>query len=568
MTSTALYARVSSSQQAQQATIGSQLEALRERVRADGHTLLPQDEYIDDGYSGATLERPALERLRDRMAEGRLERLYVHSPDRLARQYAYQVLLLDECARHGVDVLFLNRPSAQTAEDHLLVQVQGMIAEYERAKILERSRRGKKHRAKSGLVNPLSGAPYGYQYVSKADQQPAEYRVLLHEARVVKSIFSWFVEEQLSIGAIVRKLQEQEIATRTGKTKWDRTTIWGMLRNPAYMGRAAFGKTKSVPRGQLLRPLRGRCRAPRHSKSSSRALPRDQWTEIPVPALVSPEVFDAASQQLSRNQRLSKRNGRGERYLLQGLTLCGKCGYAYYGKTVSRSAAKGGERYGYYRCTGTDGYRFEGGRLCDNDQVRVDQLDGYVWDEVSKLLADPERVLTEWSVRSEQDSTVGSLRELRDEAMTHLQVQQRALQRLLDAYEAGLLELSELKDRSERVRVRLHNAQEQLGKAELALLQTVELHEVVASVSMFAAQVQTRLTDADWPMRQRLIRTLVARVEIDEEGATVVYRAPGPRGGSTPATGTDGSDDGEGSSESCRLRLGSHDRALGRPFLR
>jgi DNA invertase Pin-like site-specific DNA recombinase len=199
MKSIAIYARVSSEQQAKQATVESQMAALKERVAADGHVMLPHDVYVDDGFSGSTRLRPALERLRDRVAEGSVDRLYVHSPDRLARKYAYQVLLLDELRKHGVTVVFLNAPSGTTAEDELLVQVQGRIAEYERAKILERSRRGKIHRARQGEISPLGSAPYGFAYIKKRDGAVASYRVLLHEAKVVRDIFHAFVDEQKSI---------------------------------------------------------------------------------------------------------------------------------------------------------------------------------------------------------------------------------------------------------------------------------------------------------------------------------------------------------------------------------
>ena len=173
MKNIALYARVSSERQAQQATIDSQIAALKHRAQADGHRVLPTDLYIDDGYSGATLVRPALERLRDRVAEGAIEILYVHSPDRLARKYAYQVLLLEELHHQGVQVVFVLGPQGRSAEDELLVQVQGMFAEYERAKRLERYRRGKLHKAQKGLCNSLSGAPYGYRYVPRTDELPA-----------------------------------------------------------------------------------------------------------------------------------------------------------------------------------------------------------------------------------------------------------------------------------------------------------------------------------------------------------------------------------------------------------
>ncbi len=165
----ALYARVSSDQQARGGTIASQLAALRERIAADGQQLAADYAYVDDGYSGASLLRPALERLRDAAAAGVLDRVYVHSPDRLARRYAYQVLLIEEFRRAGAEVVFLNRPVGDTAEDDLLLQVQGMIAEYERAKILERSRRGRRHAARSGSVSALGAAPFGSRYSGRAE---------------------------------------------------------------------------------------------------------------------------------------------------------------------------------------------------------------------------------------------------------------------------------------------------------------------------------------------------------------------------------------------------------------
>ena len=162
----AFYARVSSEQQATAHTIESQTAALSERAQSDGTPVPPERQFVDDGYSGATLIRPALDRLRDLATVGAIDRIYVHSPDRLARNYAYQVLLLDEWRRRGVEPVFLNRPLGQSPEDDLLLQVQGIVAEYERAKIMERSRRGKKHAAQNGSLNVMSNAPFGYRYVS------------------------------------------------------------------------------------------------------------------------------------------------------------------------------------------------------------------------------------------------------------------------------------------------------------------------------------------------------------------------------------------------------------------
>jgi site-specific DNA recombinase len=540
MKSVALYARVSSEQQAQQATVESQIAALKQRAEADGHLVLPHDIYVDDGFSGATLVRPALERLRDRVAESGLDVLYVHSPDRLARRYAYQVLLLDELKNHGAQVVFLLGPSGQSAEDELLVQVQGMIAEYERAKILERSRRGKLHRARQGLINPLAAAPYGYLYVRKTDGMPAAYQVLLHEAKVVRRIYDSLVGDQKSIGQIARELNAEGIATRRGAPRWDRTTVWAILRNPAYMGKAAYGKTEATTRGQLLRPTRSKASAPRRAKSTYRDKSPEQWIHVDVPPIISADVFAAAREQLERNKRLSERNGRGKRYLLQGLTVCAACGYAFYGKLVSRATAKHKpRRHAYYRCIGADSYRFAGGRVCHNPPVRVDQLDGYVWDSVCELLQDPERMMGEWSKRAGNHGIHHELSEQREHAARLLAAQEASLQRLVDAYEAGVLPLSELTARSERVRTRVAHARKALEEADSNLSRTIEMRAVVTRLEAFGERVRAGLANLAWLERRQLIRTLVARVEIQPDGATIVYRIPstgtsGPSGSEAP----------------------------------
>jgi site-specific DNA recombinase len=527
MKTVGLYARVSSEQQAQQATVESQVAALKEQAAKEGYIVLPGDIYVDNGYSGASLLRPALERLRDSVASGGVDLIYVHSPDRLARRYAYQVLLLDEFMQQGTEVKFLNGPSGESAEDELLLQVQGMIAEYERAKILERSRRGKIHRAREGLVNCLAGAPYGYLYIRKTDSEPARYEILLHEAKIVRQVFEWLVEEQRSIGEIVKTLNREKVPTRNGASRWGRSTVWAMLRNPAYMGKAAYGKTEATERRQILRPIRGKNSVPRRSKSSVRDRPREEWISIDVPPIISADMYQAAHEQLERNRRLSQRNNRGKRYLLQGLIVCAQCGYAYYGKRVTRSFDKVRYQWSYYRCVGTDSYRFAGGRVCENKQVRVDQLDGYVWETVKNFLKNPKRLFDEWSRRSEADGLNADLRQQRDEIARLLVKQERSLERLIDAYEAGVLELDELKARSASVRKRIGRAEKELQDAEKRLNETVELQSVMNRLEDFSASVDSRLDDLSWEEQRQLIRLLVARVEMDEEGATVIYRVPG-----------------------------------------
>src|SRR6267143_6579046 len=267
----AIYARVSSEQQREAHTIASQTAALIELARTLDVEVPTAWIFEDEGYSGATLERPGLEHVRDLAAEGQIQTVLVYSPDRLSRKYAYQVLIVEELARHGVETRFLNAPSGATAEDQLLVQFQGMIAEYERAQIAERSRRGKRHRAQQGSINVLGGAPYGYCYVKKSDSAAAYYKVLEAEARVVRTVFDWYTRTGLSIGAITRELKQRQIPTRGGNEGWERSTVWGMLRNPAYTGRACFGKTEGREPQRITRRARQRTdHSPRKGSSQER----------------------------------------------------------------------------------------------------------------------------------------------------------------------------------------------------------------------------------------------------------------------------------------------------------
>ena len=228
----AIYARVSSERQKEQETIASQTAALLEYAAAQNWMAPPEWQFLDEGYSGASLIRPGLDSLRDGVAAGLIDTVVILSPDRLSRNYAYQYLLSEEFVKNGAKLVFVNSPPASTPGAELLRQLQGMIAEYERAQILERTRRGKRHRARQGSVNVLSGAPYGYRYMKKTDSSSAYYEVLESEAVVVRSVFEMFTVRQFSIGAVTRNLNEQEIPTRTGDSRWERSTVWAMLRNP------------------------------------------------------------------------------------------------------------------------------------------------------------------------------------------------------------------------------------------------------------------------------------------------------------------------------------------------
>jgi len=520
----ALYARISSDQQTVSNTIQSQVAALHARIQKDGGELIEERQFVDEGYSGSTLVRPALERLRDLVSAGCVDRLYVHSPDRLARKYAYQVVLIDEFQRSSVEVVFLNRALGQSPEDDLLLQVQGMIAEYERAKIMERSRRGKRYKAQIGAVNVLSGAPFGYRYVTvlEGDGQ-ARYDILPEESQIVRQIFEWIGLERLSINEVTRRLTQSDVKTRTGKTIWDRGTVWEMLKNPAYQGKAAFGKTRVGPMLPRLREQRGRPLEPRRVQSTY-SVPTEKWLTIPVPAIVSESLFSTVQDQLQENRRKARMGKRGARYLLQGLLVCARCDYAYYGKPASYKSKKGNSRkYVYYRCIGSDAYRFGGQRICSNTQVRTDHLEEAVWQEVCGLLNDPNRLEREYTRRLE-DTKTGT--EDPDAITLKKQIAKirQGIARLIDSYSEGFIEKNEFEPRIAQLKQRVQMLEEQAQKIVDASLLKKELHLVIGYLEEFRTKVNNGLEQLDWQERREVIRSLVKRVEIDQEHVNVVFR--------------------------------------------
>ena len=218
-----------------------------------------------------------------------------------------------------------------------MLQFQGMIAEYERAQILERSRRGKRHRAKAGEVSVLGGAPYGYRYIRKTSEASARYETDAAEAEVVRLVYDKYTVGGLSIGAIARLLCGMGVPTRR-RVRWERSVVWAILRNPAYKGTACFNKTQTGPKQKLTKPFRLSGRAVHGDKSSSHERPRDQWIEIPVPAIVSEETLALAAERLADNKRFAPRRTI-EPSIVQGLVSCRKCGYAL-SRTSARTTAR------------------------------------------------------------------------------------------------------------------------------------------------------------------------------------------------------------------------------------
>jgi site-specific DNA recombinase len=524
----AIYARVSSEKQKDENTIASQTSALIEFAVNKGFEVSKDRIIEDEGFSGASLVRPGLEKLRDLAAEGQIQAVLIHSPDRLSRKYAYQVLLMEELARNGVETVFLKAPQTATPEDQLLVQFQGMIAEYERAQILERSRRGKRHRAQQGQVSVLSGAPYGYRYVRKTDDSAAYYEIIEEEATIVRMVYEHYTVGGLSIGAITRLLNERGIPTRKKITRWERSVTWAMLRNPAYKGTAYFGKTKITPRQKITRPIRLRGGiANRNSAGHER--PQSEWIAIPVPAIITEETFAQAEELLRSNKGRAPRRTIAPS-VVQGLVSCKKCGYAL-SRTSTRSSAR---MIHYYRCLGSDSWRHLGGVVCNSRPVRQDVLDEVVWREIIKLLESPTLIEEELERRlvAAKDAAPSKRRE---ETLNREVVRiQKSIERLTTAYQEDLLSLDELRQRLPALRQREAANRSELQSISEQSASRAAYLRLAQTLTVFLERLRESADTLNVEERQRIVRLLVKEVLVADD--TIVIRHSIPFAGA-PASG-------------------------------
>jgi site-specific DNA recombinase len=552
MKSAAIYARVSSDKQKEENTIASQTAALVEFARKNGYAVLDECVFEDEGFSGASLVRPGLERLRDLAAEGHIAAVLVHAPDRLSRKYAYQVLLMEEFARNGVETIFVKAPKSDSPEDQLLLQFQGMIAEYERAQILERSRRGKRYRARQGQVSVLSGAPYGYRYIRKTDNTAAYYQIVEEEAEVVRLVYHRYTVDHLSIGAITRLLNKQGVPTRKRISRWERSTVWAMLRNPAYKGTACFGKTELQPRQRVTRPLRMRGGVVSRD-SAHHERPRNEWIEVPVPAIVTEETFALAGELLASNKVHAPRRTI-EPSISQGMVSCSKCGYGLY-RTSTRSSA---QKICYYRCLGSDAWRHLNGAVCNNRPVRQDLLDKIIWDEIVRLLEDPRLIDEELKRRLEVAQKASPTQKRQESLQRDLARTRKSMDRLMTAYQEDLLSLDELRNRLPELRQR-----EQAMHAELQSIaaQTQEraAHlRLAETLSAFLSRLRASANSLDVIERQRIVRLLVKEVLVGDDAIVIRHSIPvttSPAGDAGPSKS---SNSGKPDSVGYLLRSGRH----------
>jgi site-specific DNA recombinase len=510
----AAYARVSTTRQAQALGIEQQLDRLRAVAAERGWDLEDQHVYRDDGYSGARIGRPGLDRLRDHAALAELDIVLVTAPDRLARNYVHQVLLIDELAARGCQVEFLDRPMSADPHDQLLLQIRGAVAEYERTLIAERMRRGRQAKLRAGTLLPWTTAPFGYRLDPERPRRADAVRVEPGEAALVAELFDWYLEPQATIYRLARRLTDLGVPAPRGGPRWNTASVRGILRNPAYAGRALSNRTQVAP-------ARGRKSAmlPAGPGVSHAPRPPQDWIAVPVPPVVSEQTFAQVQAKLDANQQGAARNTRHE-YLLRTLISCGACRLGCTG----RQTAAG---YRYYLCRGrTDPLRAAQGQRCTARYIPAGQLDELVWADLCALLTDPAQV-TRALARAQGGAWLPQELQARQatigQALSQLERQQ---QRLLDAYLAEVIALAELDRKRQDLDRRRGTLLAQQRQLDAAARQKLELGAVADGIEAFCQTVRAGLATATFAQRRLLAELLIDRVVVTDGQVEIRYVLP------------------------------------------
>lgn len=509
----ATYARVSSESQEARGTIGSQQEALREKLSSLGCEIVA--EYKDDGYSGARLDRPGLDALRDGAEAGLFEQVWCLTPDRLARNYAYQIVVTDELARHGVAVVYLDAPPLRDdAEATLLVQVQGVIAEYEKAKIAERNRRGRLYRARAGEIVYWQ-APYGYRRVPRGAAGPAHLEVYEPEAAVVRGIFGDFVSGGASMRRICRRLYEEGIRSPSGKPAWSIACLSQMLRNPTYVGRALYNRHQALPPTTGRRSTRTTLRAP------------EQWIEIRVPAIVTEDLFEAAQHVSREHTYFSPRRTAPDQWLLRRLVVCGHCGVKT--QCQGHRGGSGGRENRYYVCNRRRSLEAGGPeRACPQPSTRAEELDTLVWEQVRAVLVRPdvllqgEAALDARAPRAGDELLAAQLGRL-DRRLQQTETERR---RIGDLYQMEAIELAEFTSRQREVMGRSRNLKQERDELVARRKDLAANDRLAGTIEAFAHRVRHGIETLGFEERQRLLRLLVEEVRVTGPEVQIHLRLP------------------------------------------
>jgi len=514
---TAIYARVSTERQTLAQTIEQQVARLTAHVDSQGETLRTEDIFRDDGYSGATLNRPGLDRLRDRLKEATLDRVIIASPDRLARNYVHQMVLLEEFEQAGCRIEFLDQPLGQDPQDHLLVQIRGAVAEYERTLMADRMRRGRQRKLQAGIFLPWTIPPYGYRLHPDRPRDPAGVQIEPTEGAIVQELFVRYLEDGGTLLGLAKGLLQRGIKSPRGNPRWSAASLHGLLSNPAYTGKLYVGRTHARP-ARVRRSATHPLGKPAQSQDPT---PPETWTFITdIPALVSQEVFEQVQAKLALNKQRASRNNTAHRYLLRALVSCGVCQSACIARTT-----KHGHSYYMCRCAVQPLYSQHDQR-CEARYSPAQQLDTLVWQDLCELLAHPENI-TYALERAHGGHWLPQELQARKDALRkgHSSLAQQ-LERLTEAYLQGVIPLPEYQRRRQEVAQKQHALATQEKQLESQVGRHKELAGLVQSITTFCQRVQTGLAHTTFEQQRTLVELLIDRVLVANGDVEIRYAIP------------------------------------------
>jgi site-specific DNA recombinase len=515
----ALYVRVSTQRQAQAQTSAQQLERLRAHLQAQGYEPSDEDIFDDEGYSGALLRRPALDRLRDAIQQGRYDRVLITTPDRLTRNYVHQALLLEELQSHGCQVEFLDQPVSQDPHDQLLLQVRGAVAEYERSLIVERTRRGRLAKLQAGSLLPWTLPPYGYRADPDRPRDPRTVRVDDAQGSIVQEIFARYLQVNVSLYSLALELHSRGIATPSGQRLWNLGTLRGILSNPAYTG-LVYAQRKAP---QEVRNRRSPLQPVGKTRWRYVEQKPEHWLLVTrIPALISQEQFEQVQEKLSHNQRCARRNNKAHDYLLRALLSCGHCNLTTAGRTQGAHA--------YYVCKGKGPAiwsRRE--KKCPGRSIPVVQLDDVVWRDLCDVLQHPE------SLRYALERAHGGhwapehLRTRRAQLQAGQAQLSRQLERLTEAFLSDVVPLAEYQRRRQDIEQQLQTLRQTERQLEADSRQQSEVASLAKSIEEFAARVRGSLEQASFEQKRQLVELLIDRVIVTDDQVEIRYVIPTTR---------------------------------------
>jgi site-specific DNA recombinase len=369
----AFYGRVSGIEQASNNSIPTQREACHQRAREKGATEVM--DFIDAGVPGDLdwTDRPALTQLLDLVEKDALHGVVIYDPDRLARDLGVQLAVTDIIMKHHVQLEFTTQQYDASPEGMLFYQLRGAISQFERAKIKERTNRGRKKLLRDGIPanNPQ---PYGLTY----HRDTNTWSFVPEHAEVVRQIFRW-AKDGKGPSWITRQLNEQGVPSPRGGQRWWQHVIQRILANRTYTG------SLYIHRYNLEGQRKNRFLPPeRRAKITER--PQADWIEVKVPVIIDPELWDGAQETLGKNRaRWSGGESPHNIYLASRIMCCGLCGSAM---TAVSTPRKNGTHQYYYRCNGRYGERHLD---CEMPHLRAHDLDEAIWQEVRSWLIHRDR---------------------------------------------------------------------------------------------------------------------------------------------------------------------------------